>query len=672
MAQDLALSYAAIIKSEKQEDGTLKVYGKATDDSIDIDQQICDDAWLQKAMPDWFVSGGNIREQHSNIASGVATDYEAKADGHYITALVVDPVSVKKVEAGVLKGFSIGIRGPRVVRDTKAAGGRIVDGQIIEISLVDRPANPNAKLMLAKAAADGTLESVKQLSIPTPADLNKFNENHDESGRFSSGDGGSSNGTSHDVSGSGVPDVNGNGHFAGGPEAQRVLEVNNALDRYGKNNGVFQENGTAPIISSSDYKNNPEFRVNASSSDKGPGFGFQSNDRATAIAGHSAADQISNVMTGAGAGRGSWTELQNPTYDRATGKFTATMDANPFSGTPSTPISATVSESVRTAINSVIPDGKKSAIVDLAKSDEPDASVEATVEGTTMPEETVVTEEAVVDAPEVTEEVVVEETATEETEAPAEEAPAKETPVEEDATAEIVEAAKSLLGTLNKFDQAKYDTAVNAIADLIVVEAEEMKLGHDERDSIKELLRAAKHLAHWYEGEVEEGEVAGVTPEGDLTSDDIYMSADATEDCGCDGGDGCECADDKMCKCNMAAKSATPTVTVDEDQISGIINKAVASAKAAVTDEIDALKTALEAESAKAIQLAEELATAKKAAVAGGPKRAIITKSTQDLNELFIKAAEFRAKAAATEDKTLAEGYRELAEDFEAKANKRK
>jgi hypothetical protein len=173
MALDIAYSYAGIIKSERQEDGTLKVYGKATDDSIDIDQQICDSDWLKKAMPDWFTTGGNIREQHSSIAAGVATDYEEKADGHYITALVVDPVSVKKVETGVLKGFSIGIRGPRVVRDTKAAGGRIVDGQIIEVSIVDRPANPNAKLMLAKAADGGELMAVEQTSIPTPADVFK-------------------------------------------------------------------------------------------------------------------------------------------------------------------------------------------------------------------------------------------------------------------------------------------------------------------------------------------------------------------------------------------------------------------------------------------------------------------------------------------------------------------
>ena len=156
MANDFANSYAAIIKQEKQEDGSLLVYGKATDDSLDIDQQICDDVWLSSAMPEWFKTGGNIREQHSSIAAGVAKEYETKADGHYISVLVVDPVSVKKVESGVLKGFSIGIKSPRVVRDQKAANGRIIDGQIVEISLVDRPANPNAKLMLAKSVEGET------------------------------------------------------------------------------------------------------------------------------------------------------------------------------------------------------------------------------------------------------------------------------------------------------------------------------------------------------------------------------------------------------------------------------------------------------------------------------------------------------------------------------------
>ena len=153
--------YAGIVKMDDNPDGTLTVYGKATDDSLDIDQQICDAVWLDKAMPEWFTTGGNIREQHSNIAAGVAEEYERKQDGHYISALIVDPVSVKKVKSRVLKGFSIGIKSPRVVRDEKAANGRIIDGQIVEVSLVDRPANPNARLVLAKSAS-GTMVKTEE------------------------------------------------------------------------------------------------------------------------------------------------------------------------------------------------------------------------------------------------------------------------------------------------------------------------------------------------------------------------------------------------------------------------------------------------------------------------------------------------------------------------------
>lgn len=165
---DLTNVYADILKYDDNGDGTLTVYGKATDDSIDVDQQICDEAWLSKAMPDWFMSGGNIREQHSNIAAGVAKEYEAKADGHYISALVVDPVSVKKVQNRVLRGFSIGIKSPRVVMDKKAANGRIIDGQIVEVSLVDRPANPNCQLILAKSInGEKSLTKVEELMETT-------------------------------------------------------------------------------------------------------------------------------------------------------------------------------------------------------------------------------------------------------------------------------------------------------------------------------------------------------------------------------------------------------------------------------------------------------------------------------------------------------------------------
>jgi len=177
MERDFTTAYASILKYDENEDGTLMVYGNATDDSLDLDQQICDPAWLEKAMPDWFTSGGNIREMHGPNAAGVAKEYENKNGKHIIGVHVVDPLAVKKVKTSVYRGFSVGIKAPRVVRDNKAANGRIIDGSIIEVSLVDRPANPNAKLILAKSVdGESTLVQVEEMhefKAPLPSEVFK-------------------------------------------------------------------------------------------------------------------------------------------------------------------------------------------------------------------------------------------------------------------------------------------------------------------------------------------------------------------------------------------------------------------------------------------------------------------------------------------------------------------
>lgn len=162
-----AVGWAPIIKSEKTADGTLRVTGKAADSSVDRDYQIADEAWLDKAMGAWYSEpdGGNVREQHDGKrAVGTAIEYRKGDDGgHYITAEIVDPVTVRKIERNVLKGFSWSARNARVQVDKAAAGGRIVDGQIYEVSVVDRPANPACQFTIAKADGpdgDGELELV--------------------------------------------------------------------------------------------------------------------------------------------------------------------------------------------------------------------------------------------------------------------------------------------------------------------------------------------------------------------------------------------------------------------------------------------------------------------------------------------------------------------------------
>jgi len=171
------------------------------------------------------------------------------------------------------------------------------------------------------------------------------------------------------------------------------------------------------------------------------------------------------------------------------------------------------------------------------------------------------------------------------------------------------------------------------------------------------------------------------------------MAKDATScDCGCDKcatkeADGCK---SDSCKCGLA-KSTTPdadtdsaitedaeksasveseNVALDETVVAGIVEKAVAQAKASVESELDLLKSAIKAEREKATELEAALETANKAAVAGGPKRSRVNATNEDVADLNRKAAVYASKAAATTDPLLAKGYRELAEELTTKATK--
>jgi hypothetical protein len=143
--------FGDLVKSEKDENGDLIVYGRAANPTVDIDRQVADPEWLKTAMPAWQ-TWGNVREQHSKIAAGIGIELQAKGDDWWLKSAVIDEGTARKVEKGVLKGYSIGIKGPRVVKDAAAPGGRIVGGEIVEISLVDRPANPDCLIDIAKAA----------------------------------------------------------------------------------------------------------------------------------------------------------------------------------------------------------------------------------------------------------------------------------------------------------------------------------------------------------------------------------------------------------------------------------------------------------------------------------------------------------------------------------------
>lgn len=163
-AGDSELTYASfpIIRVEKDENGNVIVFGIATDGSIDSDEQIVDSDFSGKALDEWISSGGNVRMSHDPtrpVGKGLQVEVNKDGDGkHWVKSKIVDPVAQKLVEEGVLQAYSVGIARPVIMRDSKARGGRIVNGKIVELSIVDRPANYNAKFQLVKAAKDGTPE----------------------------------------------------------------------------------------------------------------------------------------------------------------------------------------------------------------------------------------------------------------------------------------------------------------------------------------------------------------------------------------------------------------------------------------------------------------------------------------------------------------------------------
>lgn len=166
MPDSLIHVYAGdLLTKARNDDGTITVYGKAAGPDLDNDQQILDPAWLAREMPAWFQQWGNIREMHQAKAIGKAVELDAKDDDWFLTARIVDPDAVRKVEEGVLTGWSVGIKRPRIQRDAKAAGGRVVGGKIVENSLVDNACNETCKLVLAKAATaeEAELEAVEEL-----------------------------------------------------------------------------------------------------------------------------------------------------------------------------------------------------------------------------------------------------------------------------------------------------------------------------------------------------------------------------------------------------------------------------------------------------------------------------------------------------------------------------
>lgn len=135
-------------------DGSVYVWGKATDGTLDRDEQIIDPAFAEQSLKGWFESGGNVRTMHSTslYPAGKGVELVSKDGGQWLKSHIIEPIAVRLVKGGVLTAYSVGIAKPRIIRDAVAKGGRVVGGETVEVSLVDRPANPSCGVVLAKMA----------------------------------------------------------------------------------------------------------------------------------------------------------------------------------------------------------------------------------------------------------------------------------------------------------------------------------------------------------------------------------------------------------------------------------------------------------------------------------------------------------------------------------------
>lgn len=152
--------YGTIEKTEKQSDGTMIVMGYASSESVDCDGEIIKADAIRDAIPE-YMKFANVREMHkADKAAGTVLEMEVQADGRtWVKTHIVDAEACKKVEHKVYKGYSIGGR----VTERDADDKKIIKGiRLSEISLVDRPANPDSVFTFAKVDdSEGEKEPVK-------------------------------------------------------------------------------------------------------------------------------------------------------------------------------------------------------------------------------------------------------------------------------------------------------------------------------------------------------------------------------------------------------------------------------------------------------------------------------------------------------------------------------
>ena len=134
----------------KYDDEQGLVYGYASTEALDSQGEVVKREAIADSLDD-YMKWANLREMHQPSAVGVVNEASIDEKGLYIVGKVVDAVAREKCREGVYKGFSIGGKSER------KKDGVISKLKLVEISLVDRPANPECKIEMYKMDRDGEI-----------------------------------------------------------------------------------------------------------------------------------------------------------------------------------------------------------------------------------------------------------------------------------------------------------------------------------------------------------------------------------------------------------------------------------------------------------------------------------------------------------------------------------
>lgn len=169
--------FAELRKVEDVDDGSILVTGIASTESRDSSGETILASAIKKALPA-YKRYPAIREMHrSTSAAGRAVEISVDDDGvTHLTAHIVDADAVRKVKTKTYAGFSVG---GRVLNRDKDDRTIITEIELAEVSLVDRPAHPEAAITMWKIDAigsDGPMAKIEAALAVTDAALRRVTQ----------------------------------------------------------------------------------------------------------------------------------------------------------------------------------------------------------------------------------------------------------------------------------------------------------------------------------------------------------------------------------------------------------------------------------------------------------------------------------------------------------------